>query len=138
GKLGFPSTTMMAFSMGADLIQVAREAMMSIGCIQAQICHTNRCPTGIATSKHWLQAGINVEEKGNRFAQYVKTLRKEVLEITHACGYEHPCQMTMEDVEMGMGDNHHTKTLQRTFGYEKVPVKFSGMQELKECPHLGA
>lgn len=49
GKLGFPAAASMAFSMGADLINVAREAMMSIGCIQAQLCHTNRCPTGITT-----------------------------------------------------------------------------------------
>ncbi len=37
GKLGFPAKAAMAFAMGADCINVAREAMMSIGCIQAQI-----------------------------------------------------------------------------------------------------
>ncbi|MCL4150685.1 UNVERIFIED_CONTAM: hypothetical protein GTU68_035333, partial [Idotea baltica] len=105
GKLGLPSSTMMAFAMGVDLINVARESMLSIGCIQAQICHTNRCPAGIATSKKWLQAGIDPTMKSERFYHYNKSLRKEVLEITHACGYEHPCQMTMHDIEMGMGDN---------------------------------
>lgn len=49
GKLVFPAKAAMAFAMGVDVINVAREAMMSIGCIQAQICHTNRCPAGIAT-----------------------------------------------------------------------------------------
>ena len=49
GKLGFPAKAAMAFAMGVDCINVAREAMMSIGCIQAQVCHTNRCPAGIAT-----------------------------------------------------------------------------------------
>ena len=49
GKLGFPAKAAMALAMGADCINVAREAMMSIGCIQAQICHTNRCPSGVAT-----------------------------------------------------------------------------------------
>lgn len=43
GKLGFPAKAAMAFAMGIDCINVAREAMMSIGCIQAQVCHTNRC-----------------------------------------------------------------------------------------------
>jgi len=51
GKLGFPAKAAMAFAMGVDCINVAREAMMSIGCIQAQVCHTNRCPAGIATPK---------------------------------------------------------------------------------------
>jgi glutamate synthase domain-containing protein 2 len=55
GKLGLPAQAVMAFSMGADVINVAREAMMSIGCIQAQSCHTNRCPTGIATNNKWLE-----------------------------------------------------------------------------------
>ena len=44
GKLGFPDRAMIALAMGCDLIHVAREAMMSIGCIQAQNCHTDRCP----------------------------------------------------------------------------------------------
>ena len=137
GKLGLPAPAMMAFAMGADVINVAREAMISIGCIQAQLCHTNRCPTGVATQNRWLSSGINTDLKSERFYQYVKTLRKEMLEVTHAAGYEHPCQMTMTDVDMGMGDNHYTKSLQETFGYEKLPVPFEGMQELKECSHLG-
>lgn len=63
GKLGFPAKAAMAFAMGVDCINVAREAMMGIGCIQAQICHTNRCPAGIATQSKWLQAGIDVPLK---------------------------------------------------------------------------
>ncbi len=54
GKLGFPAKGAMAFAMGADCLNVAREAMMSIGCIQAQVCHTNRCPSGVATQSKWL------------------------------------------------------------------------------------
>ena len=137
GKLGFPSSALMALAMGVDVINVAREAMMSIGCIQAQICHTNRCPAGIATSKKWLQAGIDVPLKADRFANYIKTLNKEILEITHACGYEHPSLLTMSDIDMGMGDNHYTTSLRETFNYEKTPVPFEGMQALYDCEHLG-
>lgn len=64
--------------------------MMSIGCIQAQIYHTNRCLTGIAPQNKWLQNEIDIPFKSNRLAQYFKTFRKEYLEITHAAGYEHP------------------------------------------------
>ena len=138
GKLGLPANALMAFSMGVDVINVAREAMMAIGCIQAQICHTNRCPTGIATQRKWLQRGIDIPLKSERFHQYIRTIRKEILEITHACGYEHPCQLTMDDVDMGMGDNHYTKSLAQTFGYDKTPVAFEGMKSLRECEHLGA
>ena len=137
GKTGLPSSAMMAFAMGADLVNVAREAMMAIGCIQAQICQTNRCPAGVATQSKWLQAGINTTVKSERMSNYIRTFRKEVLEITHACGYEHPCQLQMIDVDMGMGDNHYTMSLKKTFNYDKELVAFEGMNSLLHCQHLG-
>ena len=137
GKLGFPAKAAMAFAMGVDCINVAREAMMSIGCIQAQICHTNRCPAGIATQSKWLQNGINVPLKSERLAQYFKTFRKELIEITHAAGYEHPCQFTMDDVEMNVDDHNLTKDFSQAFRYEKSPVNFKNLQHLKDCEYLG-
>ena len=106
GKLGFPAKAAMAFAMGVDCINVAREAMMSIGCIQAQICHTNKCPAGIATQSKWLQNGIDVTLKSERLAQYFKTFRKEFVEITHAAGYEHPAQFTMADIQINTEDDY--------------------------------
>ncbi|ARV08401.1 FMN-binding glutamate synthase family protein [Winogradskyella sp. PC-19] len=137
GKLGFPAKAAMAFAMGVDCINVAREAMMSIGCIQAQICHTNRCPAGIATQSKWLQNGINIPLKSERLAQYFKTFKKELIEITHAAGYEHPCEFTMKDIEMNVDDHNLNKQFSNTFGYEKSFIPFTSMQNLKDCMHLG-
>lgn len=137
GKLGLPDRATMAFAMGCDLINVAREAMLSIGCIQAQLCHTNHCPSGIATSNKWLQRGIDTGLKSERFYQYNKTISKELLEITHACGYEHPCQLRMKDIEVAMGDNNRTQTLMVSYDYEKDEVPFNGMQSLADCEYLG-
>ncbi len=137
GKLGFPAKAAMAFAMGADCINVAREAMLSIGCIQAQVCHTNRCPSGIATQNKWLQQGIDIPLKSDRLYSYFKNFRKELLEITHACGYEHPCQFTMEDVDVNSGDSSMIGTLASTYGYEKVPVNFECMDDLQKCSYLG-
>ena len=137
GKLGFPAKAAMAFAMGADIINVAREAMMSIGCIQAQVCHTNKCPTGIATQNKWLQNGIDPTLKSVRLAQYFKSFRKEFIEITHAAGYEHPCQFTMDDIEVNVDDHNLSKELSSTYGYIKTKVPFASMQDLKNCMHLG-
>lgn len=137
GKLGFPAKAAMAFAMGADCINVAREAMMSIGCIQAQICHTNRCPSGVATQSKWLQRGIDVPLKSERLAQYFKTFRKEFIEITHSAGYEHPCQFTMDDIEVNVDDHNLSKELSNTYQYNKTKVPFISMQHLKECEYLG-
>jgi glutamate synthase domain-containing protein 2 len=138
GKLGLPAQAVMAFSMGADVINVAREAMLSIGCIQAQSCHTNRCPTGIATNNKWLEAGVDPALKSQRFSNYMKTMAKEIIEITHAAGYEHPCQFGMNDVDISMGDNNITRPLAQNYGYLKVPVAYQGISSLLNCPHLGA
>ncbi|MHA7060126.1 FMN-binding glutamate synthase family protein [Aquimarina sp. M1] len=137
GKLGFPAKAAMAFAMGVDCINVAREAMMSIGCIQAQVCHTNRCPSGIATQSRWLQKGINVPLKSDRLAQYFKSFRKELIEITHAAGYEHPCQFTMKDIDINVDDGELTKTLEDSFEYNKTPVAYSSILDLKNCSFLG-
>lgn len=137
GKLGLPAQSAKAFAMGADLINVAREAMMSIGCIQAQICHTNRCPSGIATQNKWLKNGLDVPLKSVRFAHYVKAFRKELLELAMAAGYEHPCQFNMLDIEISMGDSNYTKTLKDCFGYEKQHVHFEGVNALAKCEYLG-
>ncbi|KAA0989445.1 FMN-binding glutamate synthase family protein [Dyadobacter aurulentus] len=137
GKLGLPAQAVMAFSMGADVINVAREAMLSIGCIQAQICHTNRCPTGITTNNKWLESGIDPALKSVRFSNYMSTLAKEIIEITHASGYEHPCQFGMNDVDISMGDHNKTVTLAENYGYLKTIVPYSGIGELLDCPHLG-
>ena len=137
GKLGFPAKAAMAFAMGADSINVAREAMMSIGCIQAQSCHNNTCPTGITTHNKWLQAGINIKDKATRVNFYFAKFKKELLEMTHACGYEHPSQFTMDDVDINLSDKNITMTLASTFGYHKTKVPFTSVKQHMECPYLG-
>ncbi|MAK35834.1 MAG: FMN-binding glutamate synthase family protein [Flavobacteriaceae bacterium] len=137
GKLGFPARAVMAFSMGVDCINVAREAMMAVGCIQAQICHTNHCPSGVATQNKWKQKGINIQDKAIRTSFYFKNFRKEVLEMTHAAGYEHPSQFTMDDVEMVTGDKSLINTLANIYHYHKAPVPHESIKKMMQCPHLG-
>jgi glutamate synthase domain-containing protein 2 len=137
GKLGLPSNGAKAFALGADVINVAREAMMSIGCIQAQLCHTNHCPTGIATQSKWLQNGIDPTLKSNRFYNYAMYFRKELLEISKSCGYEHPCEFKMTDIANNTDDHSQLKSLKETYHYEKDKVAYEGNEILKSCPHLG-
>jgi glutamate synthase domain-containing protein 2 len=137
GKLGLPANAARAFAMGADVINVAREAMMSIGCIQAQVCHTNTCPSGVATQSKWLQAGIDPTLKSERFYNYVKYFRKELLELTHASGYEHPCQYSLDDVESNTDDKSQTSTLEEIYGYTKSKVSYTSLEDLATCPYLG-
>ena len=131
GKLGFPDRTIIAMAMGCDIIHIAREAMLSIGCIQAQKCHTGECPVGIATQNGWLERGVNVPLKAERFKRYLESFRKELLAISHSAGYEHPCQFTAHDIEFSTGVNKFS-TLDDVLHYTKDPSPFKNMIELEK------
>jgi glutamate synthase domain-containing protein 2 len=115
-KLGFPDRAVVALALGADLINIAREAMLSIGCIQAQQCHTGHCPSGVATHIKYLQGGLQPEVQSQRFARFCQSFRNELVAVTHACGYEHPSQFTGDDVEVSAGPGQF-KTLRELYGY---------------------
>lgn len=128
GKLGFPDRAIIAMALGCDLVHIAREAMLSIGCIQAQKCHTGHCPAGIATQNRWLEAGLNIEEKAMSFKNYIYHLRKELLQLSHAAGHQHPSQFRGSDIEFSSGVNKFS-TLSDIFGYEKDDPKFTTMKD---------
>jgi glutamate synthase domain-containing protein 2 len=115
GKLGFPDAALLAFALGCDLINVGREALLSIGCIQALKCHTNHCPTGITTQNAWLSRGLDPTLKSVRLANYVVTLRKELLALTRACGATHPALVLPDQLEM-LDDRFGAKTVGEIFG----------------------
>lgn len=100
GKLGFPEASLFAFALGCDMVHIAREAMLAIGCIQAQNCHTGHCPTGVATQNRWLARGLDPTDKGARLANYVMTLRKELIQLSRACGKPHPSLVTLDNIEI--------------------------------------
>ena len=116
GKLGFPEAAVFAFALGADLINVGREAMIAIGCIQAQQCHTNHCPTGVATQHPWLVRGLDPTLKAARLANYILTLRRDVLSLSRACGAPHPSLITADQLEL-LDDRFGAKTVAELFGY---------------------
>ncbi len=118
GRLGFPEESLFAFALGCDMIYVAREAMMSIGCIQAQKCHDNSCPTGVATQKKWLVRGLNPELKSAQMANYLLTLRKELLRLSNACGIAHPALICPEHLEI-ITDKFTSKPLLEHFDYKE-------------------
>jgi glutamate synthase domain-containing protein 2 len=97
-------------------VNVGREAMLSIGCIQAQRCHTGRCPTGVTTSSAWLQRGLDPSLKSVRGASYLTRLRQELLELTRATGHAHPSAVTLDDLEV-LGDHFDARSARAVFGY---------------------
>ncbi|WP_222267297.1 FMN-binding glutamate synthase family protein [Modestobacter marinus] len=118
GKLGLPDNAVVAFALGCDMVNVAREAMLAIGCIQAQKCHTDTCPTGVATQNPWLAHGLDPALKSVRAATYIGTLRRDLRKVAEACGVEHPGLIDSSSVEILTG-----RTASRPLGevYEYEP-----------------
>jgi glutamate synthase domain-containing protein 2 len=116
GKLGLPDNAVVAFALGCDLVNVAREAMLAIGCIQAQKCHTDTCPTGVATQNAWLAHGLDPALKSVRAAGYLVTLRRDLLKVAEACGVEHPGLIDTGAVEILDGRTAST-SLAEVYGY---------------------
>ncbi|GAK33568.1 glutamate synthase large subunit-like protein YerD [alpha proteobacterium Q-1] len=90
GKLINPADVAWALCMGADYVVSARGFMFALGCIQAMQCNKNTCPTGIATHDKRLQRGLDVEDKSQRVANYIRNMHKEVGIIAHSCGVPEP------------------------------------------------
>jgi len=117
GRLGFPDSALFAFALGCDLVSVGREAMLAIGCIQAQRCHTGRCPTGVATQSRWLMHGLDPQLKSSRAANYIVALRAELLALARSCAVPHPALVTPEHFEV-VSERYGSAPLTDVFGYE--------------------
>ncbi len=115
-RLGFPESALLAFAMGVDMIGVAREAMLAIGCIQAKRCHTGHCPAGVATQNDWLMRGLDPTHKSARLANYLVTLRKELMWLTYTVGKEHPSEVSLDDFEI-IDDHFNGDHVADIFGY---------------------
>jgi glutamate synthase domain-containing protein 2 len=81
-KLGASGKIVSAFdiasvlAIGADWANSARGFMFAIGCIQSQSCHTNKCPTGVATQDPLRQRALVVPDKAQRVLNFHRnTLR---------------------------------------------------------------
>ncbi len=117
GKLGFPVEGLLAMTLGADMLAVGREVMLAAGCIQAQVCHTGHCPTGVATHSRWLTRGLDPTDKSVRVANYVMNLRRELLHLAHACGQAHPALVDGEAIDLLLSGNRLTSVWDH-YGYE--------------------
>jgi glutamate synthase domain-containing protein 2 len=117
GKLGLPENAVVAFALGVDGVQVAREAMFALGCIQAQRCHTDRCPTGVTTQNPRLVRGLDPDSKAERVHNYVVALRRDLLKVSEAIGVCHPALIGPDDVDVVDG-LRSTEGLREVYGYE--------------------
>jgi glutamate synthase domain-containing protein 2 len=80
-------------AIGADLCNSARAMMFALGCIQAQKCNTNECPTGIATQDPALASGLVVSDKAARVQNFQRNTVRAFIELCAAAGLDHPSKL---------------------------------------------
>lgn len=80
-------------AIGADWANSARGFMFAIGCIQSQSCHTNKCPTGVATQDPLRQRALVVPDKAQRVFNYHRNTLKALAEMLAAAGLSHPSEL---------------------------------------------
>ena len=90
GKIANAFDMACAMALGADWCNAARGFMFSLGCIQSLSCHTDRCPTGVATQDLTRSRALVVEDKFERVYNFHRSMLNALAELTAAAGLDHP------------------------------------------------
>ena len=85
-------------ALGADWCNAARGYMFALGCIQSLSCHTDRCPTGVATQNQQRQKALVVADKSTRVHQFHENTLMALRELLAAAGLDHPDQLGPEHI----------------------------------------
>ncbi|MEH6365951.1 MAG: FMN-binding glutamate synthase family protein [Pseudomonas marincola] len=110
-KIGASGKIISAFDIarvlayGADWANSARGFMFAIGCIQSQSCHTNKCPTGVATQDPLRQRALVVEDKAERVHSFHRNTLHAFAEMLAAAGLDHPAQLEARHLVQRMSAN---------------------------------
>lgn len=94
GKISSGAGIAMNAALGADWCNAARAFMFSLGCVQSMRCHTDMCPTGVATQSPARQRALVVPEKAARVARFQRATLDALHDIVVACGLDSPDQFT--------------------------------------------
>ena len=98
GKIVTAFDLVRAIAMGADWCNSARGFMFSLGCLQAQTCHTGHCPTGVTTQDPRRMRALVVPDKAERVFQFHQNTLKALKELLAAAGLTHPSELGPEHV----------------------------------------
>lgn len=133
GMLATANKMAVALSLGADLIYVARAAMNTVGCINAGKCHTNLCPVGVTSHLPHLEAGVVVEEKRFRTANYLTTMREGLYMLGASCGIDTPTKFSKDHIALRESDN--TVSEIEEFINMKQPSPITRLDEATTVPN---
>lgn len=139
-RIGASGKVVTAFDMakvlalGADWANSARGFMFAVGCIQAQACHTNHCPVGVATQDALRARALVVPNKAQRVVRFHRNTMKALAEMTGAAGLSHPTDFRPHHLLMRKSDREMV-TGEEVYPY--LPEGFLLRGEADEFGYLG-
>ena len=87
-----------AIALGADAVALATASLISIGCIQARICHTGTCPAGIATQDQDLRKLFDPEKGVKGFVNFYTATNNELKIFARTNGVNDIHKLDVSDV----------------------------------------
>ncbi|AMP16411.1 FMN-binding glutamate synthase family protein [Collimonas pratensis] len=121
-KIGASGKVITAFDLartlaiGADWCNSARGFMFSLGCIQSQSCHTDRCPTGVATQDIGRQKALVVPDKAERVYRFHESTLHALQELVQAAGLPHASALRAHHIVRRTSD-HEVKLMSDLLSY---------------------
>ena len=85
-------------ALGADWCNAARGYMFALGCIQAMACHTDRCPSGVATQDKRRGKKLDVPDKTQRVFHFHDNTLKALAEMLAAAGLNDTSELGPEHI----------------------------------------
>ena len=92
-------------ALGADWCNSARGFMFALGCLQAQTCHTGKCPTGVTTQDPVRQRALIVPDKAERVFHFHQNTLEALRELVQAAGLAHPGDITASHIVRRVNEN---------------------------------
>ena len=115
-------------ALGADWCNAARGFMFALGCIQSQNCHTDRCPTGVATQDPSRWKKLDVPDKAERVKMFHENTLKALKELIAAAGLHHPGEVGPEHVIRRVSSTE-VRSLASLYNFVKPGELLAGLPE---------
>jgi len=88
-----------AIALGADAVALATASLIAIGCIQSRVCHTGKCPVGIATQDEDLRKLFDVDNAVRRFVNFYNATNNELKVFARTNGVDDIHHLDISDIQ---------------------------------------
>ncbi len=98
GGLRISSDFAKALALGADAVAIASAALMASGCQQYRLCHTGKCPVGIATQDPQLRQRLQIDESARYLENFLRVSTEELKMFARLTGHRDVHDLSVHDI----------------------------------------